>query len=197
MDAAYRDGDGSIHLSFVPYHAGAGACCRSGAEEDRRCRTASYDLHDALPDFLPHRTQGIEATQVALVVAADPGRAVYIARTAGCLDYAHCSRRVRGTDHTHGVRDALSYHSDSYSSCGRDTQTRGRCAGTNDLYSSYKSPGCGACAVDCSFGPADYGSGFLGVVQPDNVKGVPAAYHSLPLCMAGTLSGSYSSRQTA
>ena len=55
MDAAHRDGDGSIRLSFVPYHAGAGACCRSGAGNFVGSSSASVDLSDAVSDFLQDR----------------------------------------------------------------------------------------------------------------------------------------------
>ena len=58
MDAPHRNGDGSIHLSFVSYHAAAGSCGRACAGGYSRYRSASADLFDAIPDLLPYRTEG-------------------------------------------------------------------------------------------------------------------------------------------
>ena len=58
LDASHRDGDGSIHLSFVSYNAGAGASRRTVSERSGQHPSAPSDLLYAVPDILQDRAEG-------------------------------------------------------------------------------------------------------------------------------------------
>ena len=77
MDASHRDGDGSIHLSFIPHHAGSSAYGRSLSEIIRGVFPAPADILDAFSDLLSYRAEGSQAASMALVAAADPGWPVW------------------------------------------------------------------------------------------------------------------------
>ena len=58
LDASHRYGDGSIHLSFIPYNAGAGASCGAISEWSCQHPAASAHLFYAVPDILQDRAEG-------------------------------------------------------------------------------------------------------------------------------------------
>ena len=56
MDAAHRNGDGSIRLSYISLAASAGALYRSFSAGNCGSGATIADFHDAFSDFLQDRT---------------------------------------------------------------------------------------------------------------------------------------------
>ena len=87
VDASHRNGDGSIHISFISYYARTGPSGRTVPERGYRRGAASSYIFNALPYLLPYRAEGSEAPPLALVAPADSGRPFHHTGSDRCVDH--------------------------------------------------------------------------------------------------------------